>query len=59
MKKERDFYQYATSNDKIYEQYIQSQNVVTRWSLKSILKSRSESGDEDAGIFWALIQMEE
>ena len=38
----------ATSSKEIFDQYYNTQNPVTRWSLLSSLRSRVERGDDDA-----------
>ena len=38
----------ATSSKEIFNQYYNTQNPVTRWSLLSSLHSRVERGDNDA-----------
>lgn len=39
---------YATPNITVYKRYMESTNVVTKWSYKNILKNRYLRGDENA-----------
>lgn len=47
--------QYATSTHDIMRKYIATDNVVTKWSYKSILESRAKRGDSHAR--WYLMRL--
>ena len=47
---------YATTNDSLYNKYIEKQNPVTRNTIFNILKGRLDSGDQDAAIYVRAIE---